>query len=562
MKPNLYGYGFSSRSGFSLAEIVVVMFFVTMAITLVAGLGQQVMNLAKRSTQTGAILELRTMMNSISRNSDSWIDKMRSSAAAQGLYAGCIPDPKLNIGTFNCPTLDPDLLTQDEELAKAAGSGFHISSSPIVNNSGEIIAGTKDNPVYLTSEGRLCSATDTSTCSLQSTGFFLRSNNKLNEDPGNVKFIIKVEKNPRHVATGTTPMKPQYMTVDIGQEWKNIDVAAGGTCPAGTIKVGYFTNGSASCLNPSDPCTAPNTFPIGISSTGATICKSLPQNCAATNGAVTLNSTGDDLVCATSSPCGANNLFLGYFGGSGEPMCSGANIKCASGQLQVGVDAEGNTMTAECATPPQTCLDANQKIAYDGEKFICQSASVAFSCGEDEYMNGMKSDGTPNCVSAQRNLASNNLTCAAGEVMYGLESDGRVKCRAEAAAVIPSKAILAFNLNVCPDGWQMADGSNGTPDLRGEFIRGLDKGRGIDAGRTLGSFQNATRTLLDWRDASSGAWGYSVTDFGLQHDNAEDITTNIVGNAGLINRDSSRNASVTGGRVRPRNIALLYCVKI
>ena len=28
------------------------------------------------------------------------------------------------------------------------------------------------------------------------------------------------------------------------------------------------------------------------------------------------------------------------------------------------------------------------------------------------------------------------------------------------------------------------------PDLRGEFIRGLDSGRGIDAGRTIGSWQD------------------------------------------------------------------------
>ncbi len=38
--------------------------------------------------------------------------------------------------------------------------------------------------------------------------------------------------------------------------------------------------------------------------------------------------------------------------------------------------------------------------------------------------------------------------------------------------------------------------TNKLPDLRGEFIRGWDDGRGIDAGRTLLSGQDGTRTSL------------------------------------------------------------------
>ena len=55
--------------------------------------------------------------------------------------------------------------------------------------------------------------------------------------------------------------------------------------------------------------------------------------------------------------------------------------------------------------------------------------------------------------------------------------------------LVPSGFIGAFNLATCPSGWNAADGTNGTPDLRGEFIRGVDSGRGLDAGRTLGSPQ-------------------------------------------------------------------------
>jgi hypothetical protein len=66
------------------------------------------------------------------------------------------------------------------------------------------------------------------------------------------------------------------------------------------------------------------------------------------------------------------------------------------------------------------------------------------------------------------------------------------------AGSIPSSAfastglaneVRAFNASSCPSGWQTADGTSGSPDLRGTVVRGLDSGRGLDPGRTLASFQ-------------------------------------------------------------------------
>lgn len=36
---------------------------------------------------------------------------------------------------------------------------------------------------------------------------------------------------------------------------------------------------------------------------------------------------------------------------------------------------------------------------------------------------------------------------------------------------VPPGAVMAFNLSACPTGWSIANGTGGTPDLRGEFIR-------------------------------------------------------------------------------------------
>lgn len=85
------------------------------------------------------------------------------------------------------------------------------------------------------------------------------------------------------------------------------------------------------------------------------------------------------------------------------------------------------------------------------------------------------------------------------------------------------------------------------PDLRGEFIRGWDDSRGIDSGRVFGSAQaddlksHSHVTVLP--DGSIGSPGGAASS--------------ISGNA-----TSSYTTSSTGGtETRPRNIALLACIK-
>ncbi|MFZ3232079.1 MAG: hypothetical protein WA194_00815 [Patescibacteria group bacterium] len=46
---------------------------------------------------------------------------------------------------------------------------------------------------------------------------------------------------------------------------------------------------------------------------------------------------------------------------------------------------------------------------------------------------------------------------------------------------VPPGAVMAFNLPACPTGWSEADGGSGRPNLRGQFIRGLNStATGID----------------------------------------------------------------------------------
>ncbi|MDD5197324.1 MAG: hypothetical protein PHN60_00500 [Candidatus Gracilibacteria bacterium] len=119
----------------------------------------------------------------------------------------------------------------------------------------------------------------------------------------------------------------------------------------------------------------------------------------------------------------------------------------------------------------------------------------------------------------------------------------------------PSGAVIAFNLASCPTGWTIADGGGGRPDLRGEFIRGLDNGRGVDIGRTLRSsqadiFANHTHNTSNVVDTSSTSWNDANTYYPAATDS---------NNSGIV---PGMGVSSTGGsETRPRNVALLYCVK-
>lgn len=85
------------------------------------------------------------------------------------------------------------------------------------------------------------------------------------------------------------------------------------------------------------------------------------------------------------------------------------------------------------------------------------------------------------------------------------------------------------------------------PDLRGEFIRGLDDGRGIDTGRAIGSAQS---------DALKAH----------THTVAGNLVADVVAGAGYnvrrSNTSGTETSSSTGGtETRPRNVAMMYCIK-
>lgn len=144
--------------------------------------------------------------------------------------------------------------------------------------------------------------------------------------------------------------------------------------------------------------------------------------------------------------------------------------------------------------------------------------------------------------------------------------------KAEARQMAPAGLVATFARTTAPTGWMKANGAAisrttyadlfaaiGTtfgsgdgvttfnlPDMRGEFIRGWDDARGIDAGRELGSSQS---------DA------FKAHAHGIQWDNNETGAGKVTvgGNGTVTGTYQTQSAGDT--ETRPRNIALLACIK-
>jgi phage-related tail fiber protein len=113
------------------------------------------------------------------------------------------------------------------------------------------------------------------------------------------------------------------------------------------------------------------------------------------------------------------------------------------------------------------------------------------------------------------------------------------------------------------------------PDLRGEFLRGWDNGRGVDSSRAIGSGQIGTLQYhthalpTGTGPGGGGAWGIgdeawqeSVTGGASINDSPASSAK-----ASTFYKSNGEATNTTwptgdfGGETRPRNIALLFCIK-
>ena len=102
------------------------------------------------------------------------------------------------------------------------------------------------------------------------------------------------------------------------------------------------------------------------------------------------------------------------------------------------------------------------------------------------------------------------------------------------------------------------------PDMRGEFPRGWDDGRGVDSGRSFGDFQSdAIRNITGGFKVSGGSGGFDAFSGACTQSGGGGNTFSPAGSfAGSAPVFFNASAVVpTASDNRPRNIALLACIK-
>lgn len=156
----------------------------------------------------------------------------------------------------------------------------------------------------------------------------------------------------------------------------------------------------------------------------------------------------------------------------------------------------------------------------------------------------------PTQISGTTGVPANALPFLVGQVNFFATSSapaGFLKCSGQAISRTTYAALFTASGTL----YGVGDGSTtfNLPDLRGEFIRGLDDGRGVDVGRVVGSaqldaFKSHTHAVNGqtgsvWSAGNAYNYGVGQNPAGWQTDKIQ----------------------ATGGtETRPRNVALLACI--
>ncbi|WP_247269388.1 MULTISPECIES: phage tail-collar fiber domain-containing protein [Pseudomonas] len=157
-------------------------------------------------------------------------------------------------------------------------------------------------------------------------------------------------------------------------------------------------------------------------------------------------------------------------------------------------------------------------------------------------------------------------------------------------SAVPVGAVLAFPTGIVAPGYLELDGSVqsiatypdlaaflGTtynkgdegagnfrlPDSRGEFLRGWDHGRGVDAGRQIGTVQLDAMQRLTGAISAADSTGMGQILNGVYGGSKSGVSKGV--NAAVdaytsIDFDNARQAR-TATENRPRNIAVMWCIK-
>tara|TARA_Y100001937_G_scaffold69057_1_gene94288 strand:- start:496 stop:1614 length:1119 start_codon:yes stop_codon:yes gene_type:complete len=223
-----------------------------------------------------------------------------------------------------------------------------------------------------------------------------------------------------------------------------------------------------------------------------------------------------------------------------------------------------------------------RELASNGSSFVGLKSPAALSGNVELTLPPTIVDGgflqTDNSGNLSFQIVAGVPTGAVFCVAVATIPSGYLECNGTAVSRSTFAALFALI------GTQYGTGNGSTtfnlPDLRGEFVRGFDNGRGVDSGRSIASNQTAQNQSHS-HGANANATS-NVNDPGHKHNargygNQDDGGNQFTGSNNSATRDNainnantgisvSTNVSVSvaseGGESRPRNVAMMYIIKV
>ena len=236
-------------------------------------------------------------------------------------------------------------------------------------------------------------------------------------------------------------------------------------------------------------------------------------------------------------------------------------------------------------------LDKKDKAQFAESAEHASTSDTAKKLAVPKKIGGVSFDGSTDINLAGVNILGNQDTTGNAATASKLQTtrfiNGIAFDGTKDINVTPAGAVQYFAMPNPPTGWLVADGSTvardqykdlfaviGTfygagdgkttfniPDLRGEFVRSWDAGRGIDKNRIFGSWQTGTpishddEALPEWFDVV--AMSYSARSYGDEWVGQLPVAFTSQPYTYTVAADRPQFFTMT----RPRNVALLCCIK-
>jgi len=224
--------------------------------------------------------------------------------------------------------------------------------------------------------------------------------------------------------------------------------------------------------------------------------------------------------------------------------------------LVIGVQNDGQDPDSDVvALESPAGIFLNAPAAYVGDK----NGGLIWHSHNDGPGSGLDADMVDGKHANQLEVPVGTvIACASDKV-----PDGFLECNGAAV----SRSTYSALFNVIGTTYGSGDGKTtfNLPDLRGEFIRGWDHGRGVDPNRGIGTNQGdaarnikATAGVKDdgMKEHLSGPF-YDAGGFSY------DAQSHGSGNGWILGFDLSRIGSSypVANENRPRNVAVMFCIK-